>query len=120
MIFVHRRAFGHGPDHRQFALGAYAGHLLGIQRQVVTQYAGGFLAATLVITATSSSKVAMSSINKTNCCWPSIDFLGQTDAVSQNLVAAGVLGLVKLRHRRAQSAAREWCRRPGSPHQNSW
>ncbi|MDT4886197.1 hypothetical protein FQZ97_1225190 [compost metagenome] len=40
---VLQRALGHRPDHRQFALGADPGHLLGIQRQVVAEYAGGLL-----------------------------------------------------------------------------
>lgn len=38
---VDQRALGHGPDHRQFAIRLDAGDLLGIEREVVAQYAGG-------------------------------------------------------------------------------
>ena len=34
---------GDGPDHRQFAVGIDAGHLLGVERQVVAQHAGRLL-----------------------------------------------------------------------------
>lgn len=40
---VQQRALGHCPDHRQFTVGLDAGDLLRIERQVVAQYAGGFL-----------------------------------------------------------------------------
>jgi hypothetical protein len=40
---VDERALGHSPDHRQLAFGAYARYLLGVERQIVAQYAGGFL-----------------------------------------------------------------------------
>jgi hypothetical protein len=35
--------FAHRPDHRQFALGAHAGDLLRVQRQIVAEHAGGLL-----------------------------------------------------------------------------
>jgi hypothetical protein len=38
---VLQRADAHRPDHRQFALGAHAGHLLRVQREVVAEHAGG-------------------------------------------------------------------------------
>jgi hypothetical protein len=34
---------GHRPHHRQLAVGLDAGHLLGVERQVVAQHAGGLL-----------------------------------------------------------------------------
>jgi hypothetical protein len=40
---VDERALGHRPHHRQLALGLHAGHLLGIERQVVAQHAGRLL-----------------------------------------------------------------------------
>ncbi len=46
-----------------FALGTHTGNLLGVQRQVIAQHTCCFFAATLVISETSSSTVAMSSIS---------------------------------------------------------
>jgi hypothetical protein len=43
MALLMKRALGHRPDHRQFAVGLDAGDLLGVERQVVAQHAGGFL-----------------------------------------------------------------------------
>ena len=40
---VEHRALGHGPHHRNLAVGRHAGDLLRVQRQVVAQHAGGFL-----------------------------------------------------------------------------
>ena len=40
--FVDERAFGDGPDNRQLPIGGNAGYLVGVQRQVVADYAGGF------------------------------------------------------------------------------
>ena len=40
---VPQRALGHRPDHRQFAVGVDPGDLLGVQRQVVAENAGGLL-----------------------------------------------------------------------------
>jgi hypothetical protein len=36
---VHERALGHGPDHGQLAVGAHAGDLLGVERQIVAEHA---------------------------------------------------------------------------------
>jgi hypothetical protein len=35
--------FGHGPDHRQFAVRVDAGDLLRIECQIIAEHAGGFL-----------------------------------------------------------------------------
>jgi hypothetical protein len=58
---VDQRALGHRPHHRQLAVGADAGDLLGVERQVVAQHAGGLLGGHLGQVATSSRTVAMSS-----------------------------------------------------------
>ena len=39
---VDQRAFCHRPNNRQFALGRYAGYLIGVERQIVTDHTGGF------------------------------------------------------------------------------
>ena len=39
---IDQRAFCHRPNNRQFALGGYAGYLIGVERQIVTDHAGGF------------------------------------------------------------------------------
>jgi hypothetical protein len=44
---VLQRTDGDRPDHRQFALGSYAGHLLGVEREIVTEDAGGLLGGDL-------------------------------------------------------------------------
>ena len=44
---VDERALGHRPDHRQFAVGAEAGDLLRVQRQVVAEHPGGLLRSEL-------------------------------------------------------------------------
>ncbi|MNY11512.1 hypothetical protein D3C86_1445440 [compost metagenome] len=40
---VDERALGYRPYHRDFPLGAYAADLLGVERQIVTEYAGRLL-----------------------------------------------------------------------------
>ena len=40
--FVTHRAFGHRPDHGQFARRSDARHLLGVQSEIITQYSGSF------------------------------------------------------------------------------
>ena len=40
---VEQRPAGHRPDHRQLAVGLHPGDLLGVERQVVAQHAGGLL-----------------------------------------------------------------------------
>jgi len=45
--FVAQGAYRYRPDYRQLALGLYAGYLLGVQRQVIAQYASGFLGGNL-------------------------------------------------------------------------
>jgi hypothetical protein len=44
---VLQRTDGDCPDHRQFALGPYARHLLGVECQIVAKDAGGFLGGDL-------------------------------------------------------------------------
>ena len=41
--FVEKRTLGDRPDHRDFPFGAHTADLLGIERQIVTEHAGGFL-----------------------------------------------------------------------------
>jgi hypothetical protein len=40
---VLQRADTHRPDHRQFALGAHPGHLLGVERKVIAEHSCGLL-----------------------------------------------------------------------------
>jgi hypothetical protein len=40
---VHHRTLGHRPHHRQLAVGAHAGDLLGVERQIVAQHTGRLL-----------------------------------------------------------------------------
>jgi len=58
---VPERTLGHCPHHRQFALGFHPGDLLRVQGRSSPSTPVVFLAATLVITDTSSRMVAMSS-----------------------------------------------------------
>ena len=44
---VDERSLGHRPHDRQLAVGVDAGHLLGVERQVVAQHAGGLLGGDL-------------------------------------------------------------------------
>ncbi|MNS98891.1 hypothetical protein D3C72_1332720 [compost metagenome] len=41
--FVDERALGHGPDYGDFPFGTHAGDLLGVERQIIAEYAGGLL-----------------------------------------------------------------------------
>ena len=65
---VDQGALGNRPHDGQLALGSQAGHLLGVERQVVAQHARVFREAAWVSTATSSSNVAMSSSRASRLC----------------------------------------------------
>lgn len=60
---VNKGSFRYAPHHRQLTVRPHAADLLRVQRQIISQYPGGFFAASFPITEMSSSKVAISSSN---------------------------------------------------------